>query len=165
MTIIWLLCSGRGTGLFTACYKSCWALSPEFLNCWATHCKCSCNLGLHITLWDLRTREMVLPRWYCCLSAVPWVTNCLSLIHCFMVYFWQLWCYGRPTCLCASSSPLESSYSLPSSMRLEFFPTTGLLLSCHSLLLHSEPLHTPFLHPGCPLPGHSWSPALRRAPH
>lgn len=86
---------GRGTGLFTACYKSCWALSPEFLNCWATHCKCSCNLGLHITLWDLRTREMVLPCWYCCLSAVPWVTNCLSfsdpLFHGLLLTTLVLW--------------------------------------------------------------------------
>lgn len=70
----------RGTGLFTTCYKSSWALSPKFLQCGATCYKCSCNLGLCFTLWDTETRETVLPCWYSCLSTVLWGTNCLALI-------------------------------------------------------------------------------------
>lgn len=69
-----------GTGLFTICSKSCWPLSPEFLHCGATCYKCTCNLGLCFTLWDTETREIVLPCWYSCLSAVLWGTSCLALI-------------------------------------------------------------------------------------
>lgn len=165
MTIVWWLSPviGRGTGLFTACYQSCWTLSPEFPTCGVAHCKCSCNPGLYITLWDLGTGEMVLLCWYSCFLV------CCELQIVLLWSMVSLSTFG--SYVCAKASCLGSGCSLPSSMMLGFFPDTGKFFFCHSWLLASQPLHTPHLYLGCPLLGlHACAvtsgPAfIRRAPH
>ena len=111
----------------------------------------TCNLGLTVTLREVGTSEMVLPCQYLQLVCCVWVSNCLSLIQSLIVFFWQLWGYaGQPAVCFIISLAIYETGVLPWHWASSFWP---FILFGLSFFLHSEALHMPFLHLGCPLWG------------